>query len=199
MPLPVVRAATAEAHRHGRLVVSHPTNAGGLEAALAGGVDILAHTTPEGGSWESGMVDRMKQAGMALIPTLRLWTFELRRKGADSLTTERFLNIAIEQLRSYAAHGGEILFGTDVGYMTEYDPTPEYLYMQRAGMSFRQILTALTTAPAARFRGSARTNGSLEPGMEADVVVLDGDPARNIRALAQVRLALSKGLPVYSR
>jgi hypothetical protein len=64
----------------------------------------------------------MKRAHLALIPTLKLWTFELARKGADPATVQRFLSVAIGQLRAYAERGGEILFGTDVGYMTDYDP-----------------------------------------------------------------------------
>ena len=199
MPLAVVHAATMEAHRHGRLVLAHPTNNGGLKAALEGGVDVLAHTTPEGGPWDPRLPERMKRARLALIPTLKLWTFELARKGADPATVQRFLSVAIEQLRAYAERGGEILFGTDVGYMTDYDPTDEYLYMQRAGMSFHQILAALTTAPAKRFGVSGRTTGRLERGLEADIVVLEGDPAQDIRALARVRYALRHGRQVYSR
>ena len=199
MPLAVVHAATMEAHRHGRLVLAHPTNNDGLEAALDGGVDILAHTTPDGGPWERRLPERMKRARLALIPTLKLWTFELARKGADRATIQRFLSVAFGQLRGYAEQGGDILFGTDVGYMTEYDPTDEYLYMQRAGMSFHQILAALTTAPAKRFGDSARTTGRLERGLEADIVVLEGDPAQDIRALARVRYALRQGRQVYGR
>jgi imidazolonepropionase-like amidohydrolase len=199
MPLAVVRAATMEAHRHGRLVLAHPTNNDGLEAALEGGVDVLAHTTPDGGPWEPRLPERMKRAHLALIPTLKLWTFELARKGADRATIQRFLSVAIGQLRGYAERGGEILFGADVGYMTEYDPTDEYLYMQRAGMSFHQILAALTTAPAKRFGDLGRTTGRLELGLEADIVVLEGDPAQDIRALARVRYALRQGQQVYAR
>jgi imidazolonepropionase-like amidohydrolase len=199
MPLAVVRAATIEAHRHGRLVLAHPTNNDGLKAALEGGVDVLAHTTPDGGPWEPRLPEQMKRARLALIPTLKLWTFELARKGADPASSQRFLSVAIAQLRAYSERGGEILFGTDVGYMTEYDPTDEYLYMQRAGMSFHQILAALTTAPAKRFGVSEQTTGRLERGMDADVVVLEGDPAQDIRALARVRYALRRGRQVYSR
>jgi imidazolonepropionase-like amidohydrolase len=198
MSIEVVRAATREAHRQGRVVLAHPTNNQGLKAALEGGVDVLAHTTPEGGHWEPRLLEQMKQAGLALIPTLKLWTFELASRGADSTATERFQSVAIGQLRTYAEHGGEILFGTDVGYVTEYDPTDEYLYMQRAGMSFRQILASLTTAPARRFGKSERATGRLERGLDADIVVLEGDPAKDIRALARVRYALRKGFRVYS-
>ena len=199
MPLAVVRAATTEAHRHGRLVLAHPTNREGLEAALQGGVDVLAHTTPDGGPWEPSLPERMKRARLALIPTLKLWRFELGRKGADRATIRRFLSVAIGQLHEYTERGGEILFGTDVGYMTDYDPADEYLYMQRAGMSFHQILAALTTAPARRFGVAGRTAGRLERGLEADVVVLEGDPAQDIRALARVRYALRRGRQVYER
>ena len=199
MPLAIVRAATREAHLHRRLVLAHPTNKEGLEAALQGGVDILAHTTPEGGPWRPELLERMKRAHLALIPTLKLWTFELHRKGADEATVQRFLGIAVGQLRAYAESGGEILFGTDVGYMTDYDPSDEYLSMHDAGMSFRQILAALTTAPARRFGVRRRTTGRLERGMEADVVVLEGDPALDLRALARVRYALRQGREVYAR
>jgi imidazolonepropionase-like amidohydrolase len=199
MPLAIVRAATTEAHRHRRLVLAHPTNNEGLEAALQGGVDVLAHTTPEGGPWQPELLGRMKRAHLALIPTLKLWTFELHRKGADGATIQRFLGVAVGQLRAYAKSGGEILFGTDVGYMTDYDPSDEYLAMHDAGMSFRQILAALTTTPARRFGVRRRTTGRLERGLEADVVVLEGDPAQDIRALARVRYALRQGRQVYAR
>jgi imidazolonepropionase-like amidohydrolase len=198
MPLDIVRAATAEAHRHRRLVLAHPSNDAGLEAALEGGVDVLAHTTPDGGPWDSALIARMRRAHLALIPTLKLWTFELSRRGVDSATAEKVLRGALDQLRAYSRSGGEVLFGTDVGYMTEYDPTDEYRYMEQAGMSFRQILAALTTAPARRFGDDPRATGRLERGMNADLVLLDADPATDIRALSRVRGVWRQGRVIYS-
>jgi imidazolonepropionase-like amidohydrolase len=198
LPLSVVRATTAAAHRHHRLVLAHPSNDAGLAAALEGGVDILAHTTPDGRPWDAALIGRMKRAHLALIPTLKLWTFELSRRGVDSARAQKFLQVAVNQLRDYSRSGGEILFGTDVGYMTDYDPADEYRYMERAGMSFRQILAALTTAPARRFGRDQRTSGRLEPGMEADLVLLDGDPAGDIRALGRVRSVWRQGRMIYS-
>jgi len=60
--------------------------------------------------------------------------------------------------------------------MADYDPTEEFVYLQRAGLTPAQILAMLTTAPGARF-GRADRTGRLAPGFAADVVVLDGDPA----------------------
>ena len=50
---------------------------------------------------------------------------------------DRMLGNGEAQLREFTALGGQVLFGTDVGYMTDYDPSDEYAYMQRAGLSIR--------------------------------------------------------------
>ena len=199
MPLDIVRTATAEAHRQHRLVVAHPSNDAGLAAALDGGADVLAHTTPDGGPWDAALIGRMRRAHLALIPTLKLWTFELSRRGVDSATAQKFLQVALEQLRAYTRSGGEVLFGTDVGYMTDYDPTDEYRYMERAGMPFRHILATLTTAPARRFGVSESATGRLEAGMDADLVLLEADPATDIRALSRVRSVWRQGRVIYSK
>jgi imidazolonepropionase-like amidohydrolase len=91
-----------------------------------------------------------------------------------------------------------VLFGTDVGYMTDYDPSDEYAYMQEAGLTYAQILAALTTAPAARFGAAART-GRLAPGLDGDVTVVDGDPERDIRALARARYTLRGGRLIHDQ
>jgi imidazolonepropionase-like amidohydrolase len=54
------------------------------------------------------------------------------------------------------------------------------------------------TAPAARFGAAAKT-GRLAPGMIADVVVLDGNPDQDIRALAKVRYTVRGGRIIYRR
>ena len=102
------------------------------------------------------------------------------------------------QLRAFADLGGQVLFGTDVGYMTDYDPTDEYVLMQGAGLSYSKILTALTTAPAERFGASHRT-GRLVPGLDADIAVVDGNPEQDIRALGRVRYTFRGGRLIYRR
>ena len=79
-------------------------------------------------------------------------------------------------LRAGIAAGGAVLFGTDLGAV-DPDPSDEYALMAAAGMRFRDILASLTTAPAARFGGSAR----LTAGAPADVVVFEGEDFANVR------------------
>jgi len=76
-------------------------------------------------------------------------------------------------------------------------PVAEYDLMAQAGMSFRQILASLTTAPAERFGESARM-GRIAPGLQADLAVVKGDPSKDVRALADVRYTLRAGQIVYS-
>jgi imidazolonepropionase-like amidohydrolase len=94
--------------------------------------------------------------------------------------------------------GGQVLFGTDVGYMTDYDPTDEYVLLQRAGLGFPAVLATLTTAPAKRFHAESGA-GTIAAGSPADLVVLDGDPAAEIRSLARVRYTIRGGQIIYER
>lgn len=196
MPIEVVRAITAEAHRRGKLVFVHPSNSHGLEAAIESGADVLVHTTPPTGPWDEALLARMKRTHMALIPTLKMWRVELEKAGVPPAGAQAAQDGGVNQLRAYFRAGGLILFGTDVGYITDYDPTEEYQQMKRAGMRFQDILASLTTAPAERF-GKSRRAGRVAPGMEADIVLLAGDPTTNIEALSRVKYTLRKGKIIY--
>ena len=196
----LVRAATDAAHRRGKFVIAHPSNSAGARVAIEGGVDILAHTFPtelDRSPWDRALPPMMRERGMALVPTLKLFPFELGKVNAPSSVVRIVLGRAQEQLRAFAELGGEILFGTDVGYMTDYDPRDEYVYMQEAGLSYAQILASLTAAPSRRF-GAARA-GRLAPGADADVVVVSGNPERDIRALADVRYTIRAGRVIYRK
>jgi imidazolonepropionase-like amidohydrolase len=199
MPAEMVRAATETAHRRGKFVIAHPSNSAGARVAIENGVDILAHTFPselDRRPWDRALPPMMRERGMALVPTLKLFPYELRKARLSDAVTKIVLGNAQAQLRAFSEIGGQVLFGTDVGYMTDHDPTDEFVYMRDAGLSYAQILAALTTAPAARFGLAARA-GRLATGFAADITVVRGDPERDIRALAQVRYTMRAGRVIY--
>jgi imidazolonepropionase-like amidohydrolase len=196
MPAEVVRSAVEAAHRRGRPVFAHPSNSAGARAAIDGGVDVLAHTFPAGADWDRTLPDRMRAANMALTPTLKLWSWELGRLGVPPAGIARTQANAAEQVRAFRNVGGDVLFGTDVGYMTDYDPTEEYALLAQAGLSFPDVLAALTTAPAKRLSREPGA-GVLAVGSPGDLVVLDDDPARDVRALARVRYTMRGGRIIY--
>ena len=189
LPQSAIEAAVNEAHRAGKPVFVHPNSGADVLAAVRGGVDIIAHTTPGSGPWDETVLRAMTERRVALTPTLTLWRYYMRHDRVS--TQEKFVNTAIGQLRAWIATGGRVLFGTDAGAV-DYDPSEEYALMTEAGMSFRQILAALTTAPAERF-GESRELGRIAAGYQADLVVLKDDPSKNIRELAAVRYTLRGG------
>lgn len=101
------------------------------------------------------------------------------------------------QLRVFSQAGGQILFGTDVGYIDQFDTTEEFTLMSRAGMDFRQILASLTINPAGRF-GSAAHTGTIAKGMDGDLVVLRADPSLDPAAFAKVKCTIRAGKVIHS-
>ena len=198
MPLEIARAAVEETHKRSRLVLAHPTDIPGIRTALAAGVDVVVHTTlgNKKTEWEPALIEQMITRDMAVVPTLKLWRYELTKAHVPERTIELAVGDTIEQLRAFAEAGGQVLFGTDVGYMTEYDPTEEYLLMQRAGLTAAQILASLTSAPAARWREEQR-RGRVAAGLDADLVVLDADPVKDVRNFVTVRCVYRQGRLIY--
>ena len=193
----VIRAAVEETHAQGKLVLAHPTSLAGVRAAIAGGVDVLVHTTlGEKDPWNAAVLAQLTKQHMSVIPTFKLWGYELRKENVPAPIVEKLVGATLEELRAFNAAGGQILFGTDVGYMHEYDPTEEYVYLKQAGLTTAQILASLTTAPAARWKEGAR-RGRLVPGADADIVVLAGDPAEDVKNFANVRCVFRGGTLIY--
>jgi imidazolonepropionase-like amidohydrolase len=194
LPPAIIRAVTDAAHARGGFVVAHPTSRAGLVNAVRNGVDVLAHTAPEAGPLGDALVQEMLDAGVGLIPTLKLWAYEMDRAGAPAAARDAFQQAGVAQLAEFAAAGGEILFGTDVGYMSDFDTSSELALMHAAGMAFPALLAALTTAPATRFASRAGTVSTGEPG---DVAIFARDPAADVTALAEATFTVRGGTIVY--
>ncbi|MGH7480543.1 MAG: amidohydrolase family protein [Longimicrobiales bacterium] len=193
----IALAAADETHRRGLPVLAHPTGIEGIDLAIEAGVDVLTHTTIGRGNtvWEPALVQQLVTRNMALIPTLQLWSWELERAKTPPDLVEAATDDAVEQLRVFSAAGGQVLFGTDVGYMSEYDPTEEYRLIMRT-LEPMQVLASLTTAPAARWKEEAR-RGRVAKGLDADLVVLDADPAADPASFARVRCTIRGGRLLY--
>jgi imidazolonepropionase-like amidohydrolase len=196
----ITRAAVNEAHRLGGLAMAHPTDPEGVSAAVAAGVDIIVHTTidPPRSAWSDSLVAGMVARKVSVIPTLKLWRYELDKSKAPANVREAAVGDAEKQLLAFAKGGGQVLFGTDVGYMTDHDPTDEYVLMARAGLTSTQILASLTTAAAARWNDESR-RGRVKAGLAADLVVLNGDPASDIKNFASVKCTFRGGREIFSR
>ena len=191
----IIRAAVEATHQAKKPVLTHPQTLEGVRRALHGGVDVLMHTTPDAGEWPKELVSALVSAHMGLVPTLGLWSVVGQQAFRDPVKTEAFVQGGVAQLRAFAKAGGQVLFGTDVGFTSQMDTSEEFVRMAQAGLSWRDVLASLTTAPAARFGGAG--TGTLAKGEPADVVLFRGEPIRGPRAYNQVVLSLRAGKVLY--
>jgi len=192
MDAAVAKAAVDVAHAQGKQVFAHPQNTAGIEAVIAAGVDVMAHTVARQPGYPPEQLARFKQQGIALTPTLSLFA----KLPLPPEIVAHIVDNIVGQLKSFSENGSTVLFGTDVGYIQLYDTTLEYELMHRA-LSERQVLASLTTNPAEYFK--AVKKGRVEKGFDADFAVLDGDPIADVRNLAKVAYTIRAGKVIYQK
>ena len=184
MPVEIARAAVAEGHAHHQLVFAHPSDLEGIHIALGSGVDVLAHAPDTVDGIDDAFIHTMA-THFAMAPTLKLFS------GSGHIARIR------EIVARFHAVGGTLLFGTDTGFLTDFDITEEYHQLALAGLSFPDVLTMLTTAPATLLLHDP-TAGSLHPGAPADLTILATDPAQTrLEDFARVRYTIRAGRVLY--
>jgi imidazolonepropionase-like amidohydrolase len=108
---------------------------------------------------------------MAMVPTLKMFSTTVR-------STDDYMLPIVNEVRTFHELGGELLFGTDVGYMHDYSTGEEFRRLAQAGLNATDILRMLTVAPAERFGVSEHT-GTIAPGTDSDLTIVDADPAQD--------------------
>ncbi len=185
MQVPIARAAVEEAHRYGQLVFSHSSNLEGTKVAIDAGVDVLAHTPELTSGIDESMLRRMIAQHMTIIPTLKLFSRD------DDIANIRGLDYRFHQL------GGRLVYGTDTGFLQDYDQSEEFRQLMLAGFGFRDVLAMLTTAPAELFHLSQR-EGKVLPGMRGDLTILSEDPASgHPEAFTKVKYTIRGGKVIW--
>jgi imidazolonepropionase-like amidohydrolase len=185
MQVAIARAAVTEAHSHGQLVFSHTTNLEGTKVAIDAGVDVLAHTPEITSGIDEAMLRRMIAQHMTIIPTLKLFSLD------DNIADIRGLAYRYHQL------GGRLVYGTDTGFLLDYDQSEEFRQLMQAGFGFRDVLAMLTTAPAELFHLSQR-EGKVLPGMRGDLTILSEDPASgHPEAFTKVKYTIRGGKVIW--
>ena len=192
MDVVVAKAAVDVAHAEGKPVFAHPQDTAGIEAVIAAGVDVMAHTVGRQPGYTPEQLAAFKRQNIALTPTLTLFA----KLPLPAEIIGRLVDNIVGQLKGQSDAGGTVLFGTDVGYIQIYDTTLEYELMRRA-LSERQVLASLTTNPARYFKAAKK--GRVEAGFDADLVILDGDPMSDVRNLAKIATTIRAGQVIYQK
>jgi len=191
MPLPIVKAAVETTHLNGRIAFAHPSNHAGTMAAIQGGVDVLAHVPDDTRGITSDTFATMIRQNMGMVPTLKMFT--------TTVTSDpHYMDPMYAEVREFHSLGGTLIFGTDVGYMTDYSTEGEFAALAKCGLTAPDVLAMLTTNPAARM-GQSERKGTVAPGMLADLTILSADPAADLLNFARVQAVVRSGALVYSR
>ena len=91
-----------------------------------------------------------------MTPTLKMFT--------TTVTSDpHYMDPMYAEVRSFTRLGGTLLFGTDVGYMTDYTTEGEFVELGKCGLDWRDVLAMLTTNPAARM-GVQDRKGTVTAG-----------------------------------
>ncbi len=105
------------------------------------------------------------------------------------------MSIAIDNLKRAYEHGVSLVTGSDAGnYLVIHGPTVQHelqLWV-RAGIPPAVALQAATLNAARLLRAESRI-GSLHPGNDADLLVVDGNPLEDISATERISLVVFKG------
>ncbi len=188
----VLRAVVDEAHTHGLKALVHTvTEADALDAADAG-ADGIEHGVVHELLETDHLADRLKAAGVVYTPTL--WIMK-----QDWQSSSSFEN-AKRNLKRLSDSGVRIVFGTDTMAPLKAGTSEiqELEYMVEAGLSPGDAIRA-ATKDAAEHLGLLDTIGTIEAGKVADLILVDGDPLADIKAMSNIQLVLQTGEVVYDR
>jgi len=202
------------AHRRGKLAVVHVSTEHDARAALEAGADALVHlflgAAPDAMAIDS-LTKLAKRKKAFVIPTFTVMESMagvrgddllgdadlaalVEREGATTLKA-RYGQQARPQLlampkavtAALARAGVPILAGTDAGNAgTLYGISMhrELAALVEAGLTPSAALAAATSAPAAAFRLGRR--GCVATGCKADLLLVEGDPTRDITATRRI-------------
>jgi imidazolonepropionase-like amidohydrolase len=189
-----MRAVVATAKTFGRKVAAHAHGVEGVNAALRAGVDSIEH-----GTFTNDESFRLyKQSGAYYVPTLVAPAAALADGQRGALTPAQFdkaraaAGNAEKSLSEAIRRGIKIAFGTDSGVSPHGRNAEEFALMVRAGMSPANAIRA-ATVDAAELLGLSAKIGTIEPGKDADIIAVDGDPVANVRLLEQVGFVMKSG------
>ncbi len=186
-----LRLMVETAASSGRPVVAHASTPEGMRRVTLAGVKTIEHG--DGGTLE--VFQLMKEKGVALCPTLAAGDAISQYRGWQKGSQPEPARI-VEKRKSFAAalaSGVTICAGGDVGVFNHGDNVRELEMMVEYGMKPLEVLRSVTSVNAQIFDLSKKL-GSVKPGLLADLIVVKGNPASDIRQLRDVKLVMKGGV-----
>jgi len=154
----------------------------------------------QGGKW---LDDPFFQAGVdpGVLATLGNSDFvDKIRRDPDLSKYQAGLEMAKKNLKTLSDAGVKVAFGTDSGVPTRFSGFFEHRELQlmvEAGLTPMQAIVAATATNAGILRGEKKF-GTLQPGRQADFLVLDASPLQDIHNTEKISQVWQAGKAVPS-
>jgi len=215
-----IAAVVQAAHARDRLAVAHVRSEQQARGAIGAGVDGLAHIF-SGATASEDFGKFVKSKGAFVIPTLTILYAVCGRSDGPAVLNGARVKEHVNAKFTYmlsapplehplscegstkAVHelaeaGVRLLAGTDSpGMGTTYGASLhwELQHLVEAGLTPRQALASATSIPAdIFFKGGRR--GRVRPGMRADLVLVEGDPTKQIEDTRRIVQVWNRGVPL---
>jgi imidazolonepropionase-like amidohydrolase len=183
-----MKLAVETARSAGVPVAVHATTPEGMRRAILAGAETIEHGdegTPE-------IFKLMVEHHVALCPTLAAGDATAQYAGWKKGQLPEPPGIVQKRASFKAAldAGVTILSGSDIGVFPHGENAREIELMVDYGMP---VLDALKAATSVAGRVLHMNIGEVKPGMFADLIAVDGDPATDITALRRVKFVMKAG------
>ena len=193
-----IQAACGEATKLGKRSVVHAHASGGAKAAVLAGCTSVEH----GSMLDNETLDLMVSHGTFLDPNVSTTHNYLEHKkeylGIGNYTEEGFaemeraLPVRLDTLRRALARHVKIVFGTDAVAGAHGRNAEEFIYrVKDGGQSPMAALVSANSGAAEALR--LKDVGTIAPGMQADLIAVDGDPLKDITAVRRVVFVMKAG------
>jgi imidazolonepropionase-like amidohydrolase len=176
-----VKAAVEEAQAFGRYVCAHAYTPQAITRAAHAGVRTIEH----GNLIDDASAKLMAEKGMFLVANLVTY-FEMKKHAAkygmnsDMLAkNDLVIEGALKSLEICERHGIPVAYGTDLLGQLQVAQSEEFALRSEV-LSPAEIIRSATTIGAQVVRMEGKI-GCLKPGAFADLIVVDGNPLKNLK------------------
>jgi imidazolonepropionase-like amidohydrolase len=192
------------AHQLRKSITIHARGSSEVDAAVAAGMDWIMH----GNVMTDDTIGRLAESQIPLVPTLLLlanvadWGHLVGTPQPLHDGMKRMLDKTADTLHRAHEAGVKFAMGTDSGFSVtmygEWHARELELLMTYAGLSALEAIQA-GTQNGARMLNLEGKIGTVQNGMLADLIVVDGDPVKDITVLQdrrRIETVVKDGRPV---
>jgi imidazolonepropionase-like amidohydrolase len=195
-----IRAAVEEASLYDTHVAAHAHGAEGIKRAVRAGVRSIEH----GSLMDDEAIELMAEAGTYLVADiwegdwiaeqgrLQGWSPNVLRKNDETTEAQR------QGFAKCVEAGVRLAYGTDSGVYPHAMVASQFATMVKYGMTPMRAIQSATVV-AAELIGWPGLVGTIEPGMLADLIAVEGDPLADVDALTDVAVVIKGGEIVKHR